>query len=537
MNNFAKLIYTSFLAALLVSFPSHAISYDLMLPDTGQNLCYEWEGIMCDEWHKEGFYQICDSPPYCPSEGEDFFGQDGTYTINPPDLTDNGDGTIADNLTGLTWEQKSEVNETYSYSYADAISYCDDLILGGSTDWRVPTRKEYSTILNYGNWSPSLDEEYFPYYTTGSTNGEMLYWTTSEYHDDSTQVWYIQMPFSLIDKTPKTGGEPQKVRCVQGDTEPAASYTDNGDSTVTDNVTGLIWEQKTDDDGTRDKDITYTWKDALAYCESLVLATTDDWRLPNPKELERIVDLGSSSPAIDTTYFPNTNYTVNPPLPPPAIVKNDGLYWTGTTCSGCHRMKAFAIDFEDGELYYGNKFREDVYDENYVRCVRHPDPDDDGYSYPNDNCPYISNPGQENVGDTDDVGDACDNCPNINNTGQEDADDDTLGDVCDNCPTDSNLDQEDNYPPQGNDIGDACDCEGDFNCSGGVDATDVTTFLLDFGRSPFSNPCPDVPKCKGDFNCDFNVDAADVTVFLEDFGRSVFSNPCPACVQGNWCTY
>jgi len=127
-----------------------------------------------------------------------------------------------------------------------------------------------------------------------------------------------------------------------------------------------MWEQKTDDGGSRDKDNTYTCKDALAYCENLILGGHDDWRLPNTKELERVVDLESSSPAIDTTYFPNTNYT--PYIP--GEDKNDGLYWTGTTCSGCHKMKAFAVDFEDGELFYGNKYRNDVYDKNYVRCVR-----------------------------------------------------------------------------------------------------------------------------------------------------------------------
>ena len=80
-----------------------------------------------------------------------------------------------------------------------------------------------------------------------------------------------------------------------------------------------------------------------------------DWRLPNPKELERIVDLSTSNPAADTTYFPNTT---------------NGFYWTGTTCSGCHKFKAFAYEFSDGKLYFGVKYRNDVYDENYTRCVR-----------------------------------------------------------------------------------------------------------------------------------------------------------------------
>jgi hypothetical protein len=101
--------------------------------------------------------------------------------------------------------------------------------------------------------------------------------------------------------------------------------------------------------------MTYTWKDALAYCEDLILGSFSDWRLPNPKELERIVDLEKSNPAADTTYFPNTK---------------NGFYWTGTSCVGCHKFKAFSYNFSDGELSFGVKFRDGVYHENFTRCVR-----------------------------------------------------------------------------------------------------------------------------------------------------------------------
>ncbi len=124
---------------------------------------------------------------------------------------------------------------------------------------------------------------------------------------------------------------------------------------MTDTVTGLMWEQKTDDGGSRDKDNTYTWKDALAYCENLVLGSFSDWRLPNPKELERLVDLSTSNPAIDTASFPNTA---------------NGFYWTSSTCVGCHKFKAFAYNFSDGELYFGVKYKDGNYPENYTRCVR-----------------------------------------------------------------------------------------------------------------------------------------------------------------------
>ena len=79
--------------------------------------------------------------------------------------------------------------------------------------------------------------------------------------------------------------------------------------------------------------------------------------------------------------------------------------------------------------------------------------------------------------------------------------------------------------------------EADFDCSTAVDAEDVVSFLFDFGRSPFNNPCTNERFCYGDFDCNGAVDADDVTKFLVDFGRSLYNNPCPACEAGTWCTY
>ena len=79
------------------------------------------------------------------------------------------------------------------------------------------------------------------------------------------------------------------------------NYTDNGDGTVTDNVTGLMWQQAVP--ATR-----YTWASAVAYCPTLTLAGHSDWRLPSYIELVSILDVGesSSNPTMSGTYFPNT---------------------------------------------------------------------------------------------------------------------------------------------------------------------------------------------------------------------------------------
>jgi hypothetical protein len=78
-----------------------------------------------------------------------------------------------------------------------------------------------------------------------------------------------------------------------------------------------------------------------------------------------------------------------------------------------------------------------------------------------------------------------------------DSDDDKIGDSMDNCIDDANSCQEDTYPPQGNGIGNACECEGDLDCDGDVDETDVSKFLEDFGRSIFYYPCSEAGTGSG----------------------------------------
>jgi hypothetical protein len=120
------------------------------------------------------------------------------------------------------------------------------------------------------------------------------------------------------------------------------SYSDNGDGTVTDNVTKLMWQQAV-------PATTYGWKDSIAYCPTLTLADYHDWRLPTVIELISIVDHGKATPATDATYFPAT----------PAA-----RFWTSTAYS---RNSDYAhwVSFGDGQT------QEAVVSTLYnVRCVR-----------------------------------------------------------------------------------------------------------------------------------------------------------------------
>ena len=250
------------------------------------------------------------------------FGEDSDYTINSPSYTDNGDATITDTVTGLIW-QKEDDNTTRTW--ADAGTYCDSLTLGGYSDWRRPSKKELISIVNYGTYSPSINTTYFP-----NTNPSG-YW--------STEPWYVSFDSGYASNS---WTYDNYVRCCRNERQTTTkSLTDNGNGTVTDKDTTLIWQQG--------EGVSMVWESALAYCEDLSLAGNTDWRLPNVKELESITDDTKYNPAINTTYFPNTN---------------SSSYWSSTTLAAYSSI-ALGVHF-----YYGivhDYFKSSDYD---VRCVR-----------------------------------------------------------------------------------------------------------------------------------------------------------------------
>jgi hypothetical protein len=119
------------------------------------------------------------------------------------------------------------------------------------------------------------------------------------------------------------------------------AYRDNGDGTVNDLNTGLIWQQATSDS---EMDV----DSAGSYCSGLSLAGYSDWRLPNIYELQSIVDYGKYGPSIDTTAFPGT--------------KSFSI-WSSTT--DISSFGAWLVGFYNGIVSYEHKS-----DKFSVRCVR-----------------------------------------------------------------------------------------------------------------------------------------------------------------------
>ena len=542
-------------AFLMVSFLP-CVTLASPIPDTGQTQCYNNSVEMVP----------------CPSPGEAFYGQDGSYSINPHSFLDFGNGIVRDNVTGLEWQQATAPG---TYTLQQALDYCDGLSLGGHDDWRLPTAKELAALMDCSIQlpGPRINTTYFPgtvayYYRSSTTHGENVLDP-----DFSSCGVYGNMPWGLTN-----------VRAVRSGQPIINNFMDNFDGTVTDTATGLMWQQATAPG--------YTWEEALTYCEGLSLAGHDDWRLPNRNELHSIVDY-STTPTIDTTYFPGTV----------------AYYYRSSTTSGGSINGEWSVRFDNGIVGYNNKSYS-----GYVRAVRSGqcgsfgDSDidaicDDGdvsgvvgdnpctggeTVFCDDNCPNDYNPSQtdcdedgapdacdgdtidndgDGVDDGEGVGHGCDNCPNDANPNQADADEDGMGDVCDdctdtdgdgygnpgfplntcdedNCPDDANPGQED--VGDGDGVGDACDdctdtdgdgygnpgfplntCDED-NCPDTPNTSQLDT------RPDVPNDCGDACECEADLNGDGEVQGLDTIIYKAGYPRSYYLGvPCAVCIGGS----
>lgn len=275
-----------------------------------------------------------------PLTGDPFYGQDAHREINLPSYTDNGDGTVTDNITGLMWQQ----NMGDQISYSDAVSKADTMTLGGYSDWRVPTIKELYSLIQFTGKvngihiiAPFIDTNYFIQPIGDTANGfreiDAQTWSGTHYkgltmYGDSS-IFGVNFLDGRIKSYPKyypngTTERSRYFRMVRSNIVYGQNnYTDNQDGTITDSATYLMWQQA--DDG-----VSRDWKSALSYCESLSLAGYNDWHLPHAKELQSIVNYERSpvytnSPAIDPIF------SVTEIVDPEGVSGQYPYFWTSTT--------------------------------------------------------------------------------------------------------------------------------------------------------------------------------------------------------------
>lgn len=253
---------------------------------------------------------------------------------SPQGLVDNGDGTVTDNGTGLTWMQAPAGEtvdggtEVYAQSLATAEAACP-------CPWRLPQRIELLSIVDYSRYYMALDPVFVA--PEADTN---IAWTATSYEPNGSE-WFVDL----------VEGEPSgehvapgfgQVRCVRGLTQaPPVRYTlqasDAGVSEVVDNGTGLIWKQQSEPG---------TYAVGHAPCVT-------PYRLPAISELMTLVDSSTSSPAIDTAFFGDTGSDMYISATEVGYVYLAGYYWY--------------VDFTDGSAFYASSYSSSEYQ---VRCVR-----------------------------------------------------------------------------------------------------------------------------------------------------------------------
>lgn len=335
---------------LLAFLPTLAFGEPLpyTVVDTGQGRCYDDRGEI--------------NPP---SPGQPFSGQDAQFQGPAASYTISADGlTALDDRTGLTWQRKPETNGDGTLTHDDKLTWEQALQqpaklnaanFGGFNDWRLPSIKELYSLFDArgtdpglgdaadnSNLRPFLDSKTFPFIYGDVAHGSRIidsqYGSATKYVGKSPRggdkVFGVNFADGRIkgyDQAMPGGNRKFRffILCVRGNPQYGKNdFKDNGDGTISDRATSLTW---TKDDSGKAMD----WKAALAWVAKANAAKHlghDDWRLPDVKELQSIVDYSrspdtSNSPAIDPVFHCSriTNEAGQADYP---------FYWSGTTHVG-----------------------------------------------------------------------------------------------------------------------------------------------------------------------------------------------------------
>jgi ribonuclease BN (tRNA processing enzyme) len=303
-----------------------------------------------------------------PTKGVSFYGQDANYNGNQPSYINNGDGTITDTVTCLVWEQDMGTKMTLN----EAVLKAKNSKLGGYNDWRVPTLKElYSLILFTGKVKGAtaielfIDTNYFKQPLGNTQNNEREIdaqtWSSTEYVGRTMKNNETIFGVNFVDgrikgypkDQPRTGTDNKMYfRLVRGNTDYGKNnFIDNKDGTVSDYATGLMWQKA--DDG-----IDRNWEDALSYAENLNLTNYADWRLPNAKELQSIVDYNRSPQTTNSAAINPLFETTE--IKDPNGKKQYPYFWTSTTHLDGKNPNAGAVYIAFGESQ--GKMRNEIMD-------------------------------------------------------------------------------------------------------------------------------------------------------------------------------
>jgi len=237
-------------------------------------------------------------------------------------------------------------SQTGTYYWASIQTVVDNLNnqnYGGYNDWRVPTIQELYSLWDASVGWPYIDTDYFDIsYSSEQELSHTIFWSSDKYTGVMGNIsaggetpgaelaFGVNFGTGHIKSYSIKVGPKHQVRCVRGNLSYGVNlFQNNNDGTISDIATGLMWQQNDNGSG-------IDWEDALAYAQTKNNANYlghSDWRLPNTKELQSLVD------------YKRSPYATNPANVGPAInalfsctgILNDGgkadypYYWTSTS--------------------------------------------------------------------------------------------------------------------------------------------------------------------------------------------------------------
>jgi cysteine-rich repeat protein len=162
------------------------------LPDTNQRTCYDNSAALGSCPGSAGTTG-CETTPFCGQDAQ--YGWDVTCPACPRFArSGTTEPVVTDNVTGLMWQGCwAERNGTLcaggsdvTKNWSTALSYCDGLIWGGHSDWRLPDEFELQSIVDYGrSSSPTIDTTAFP-----ATPAD-VFWSSSSFAGSASYAWYV----------------------------------------------------------------------------------------------------------------------------------------------------------------------------------------------------------------------------------------------------------------------------------------------------------------------------------------------------------
>jgi hypothetical protein len=350
--NVLAIVFYLVTLAIALGLPNISLAGTIQLPKTGQSTCYDTSGNLI------------------PCAGTEQDGDIQTGVAWPdPRFNDNADGTVTDNLTGLMWIQNANLSGYMNFQ--QALDYVKTVNVGNYTDWRLPNVNEFESIinaqaLNSSSWLNSqgftnVQSDWYWTSTTGSHNKIQIFNYAWQFYagqgnlagcikSGNGYIWPVRGNTINIPKTGQTecydtsgniipcAGTGQDGDIQAGVAWPNPRFNDNGDGTVTDNLTGLMWTKDLNQAGTS----TLTWQQALDYIKTVNVGEHTDWRLPNIIELRSVFDYSKDMPAL--------------PDGTPFINMQSYSYWSSTTCAN-NSNSAWNVWSGNGLMAFENKSR------------------------------------------------------------------------------------------------------------------------------------------------------------------------------------